>query len=459
MLNVNDNNRKWWLLTAMSGGLGLVLFDETVVGVALPVIQSELGMSEIASHWVVNSYLLVFAGLVAIGGRMGDLFPLKSLFLAGTALFGLSSVAAGFAPNTETLIIARGIQGVGAAIVFPLSLTIITLIFPPEQRGFALGLNGTIGTVFLALGPFVGGLFADFVSWRWIFWINPFLTAAMIFIVSRAWSDVDEPKDTRPLDLPGVVLLCAGLGLVVFALMQAPDFGWISPVIVVPLAAGLVISVLFAVYELRNRAPLIDLELFANSTFAASNAIIFLAQFMKVCTFVFGALYFQAKLGMSPFVAGLAILPTVALQPFLAAPTGIIVDRFGTRLPSVLGVAIACVSVLWFTLAIAGQTYWPILPAFLLWSVAMPFLFIGPQKAIMSSVKPENRGQAGGIIMSGQMLGGTIGMAVASAIFSTTQSYQAIFWALTLLAFATLVYIWLALGEGDAEPAAEARQP
>ncbi|MDA4848270.1 DHA2 family efflux MFS transporter permease subunit [Hoeflea poritis] len=457
MLIVNENNRKWWLLTAMSGGLGLVLFDETVVGVALPVIRSELGMSEIASHWVVNAYLLVFAGLVAIGGRMGDLFSLKPLFLAGTALFGLSSVAAGFAPNTETLIIARGIQGIGAAIVFPLSLSIITLIFPPEQRGLALGLNGTIGTVFLALGPFVGGLFADFLSWRWIFWINPFLTAAMIFIVVRAWGDVEERKDERPLDIPGVVLLCAGLGLVVFALMQAPDFGWSNPVTIIPLAVGIVASALFVVHELRNRAPLIDLELFASSTFAASNAIIFLAQFMKVCTFVFGALYFQAKLGMSPFVAGLAILPLVVLQPFLAAPTGMIVDRYGTRLPSVIGVAIALVSVLWFTLAIPGQLYWSILPAFLLWSVAMPFLFIGPQKAVMGSVRPENRGQAGGIVMTGQMLGGTIGMAVASAIFSTTQNYQAIFRAVTALTLVTLVYVWLALGADEAGSGIEAR--
>ncbi|WP_419912851.1 MFS transporter [Hoeflea sp.] len=456
MFTVNDNNRKWWLLTAMSGGLGLVLFDETVVGVALPVIQAELGMTEIASHWVVNSYLLVFAGLVAVGGRLGDKLPLKPLFLTGTALFGITSVAAGFAPNTETLIIARALQGIGAAIVFPLSLSIIALIFPPEQRGFALGLNGTIGTVFLALGPFVGGLFADFVSWRWIFWINPFLTAAMIFIVARSWRDVEEQKDARPLDVPGVILLCAGLGLIVFALMQGPDFGWSSPITIVPLVIGLISSAVFVVYELRHRAPLIDLELFASPTFAASNSIIFLAQFMKVCTFVFGALYFQAELGMNPFVAGLAILPTVVLQPFLAAPTGMIVDRYGTRLPSIIGVAIAFVSVLWFTLAIPGQSYWVIFPAFVLWSVAMPFLFIGPQKAVMGSVKPENRGQAGGIVMSGQMLGGTIGMAVASAIFSTTQSYQPIFWAVTVVTLATLIYVWLNLGEDEAGAVAEA---
>ncbi|MCP4319411.1 MAG: MFS transporter [Hyphomicrobiales bacterium] len=133
MLKITDDNRKWWLLTAMAGGLGLVLFDETVVGVALHVIKAELGMSEIASHWVVNAYLLVFAGLVAVGGRLGDVFKLKPLFLTGTTIFGVSSIAAGFSPNAEFLIAARAVQGIGAAIVFPLSLAIMTTIFPPEQ--------------------------------------------------------------------------------------------------------------------------------------------------------------------------------------------------------------------------------------------------------------------------------------------------------------------------------------
>ncbi|MEX3009464.1 DHA2 family efflux MFS transporter permease subunit [Hoeflea sp. TYP-13] len=452
MLQISDDNRKWWLLTAMAGGLGLVLFDETVVGVALPVIRAELGMSEIASHWVVNSYLLVFAGLVAIGGRLGDVFGLRPLFLSGTALFGLSSTAAGFAPTTELLIFARAVQGVGAAILFPLCLTIITTIFPQEQQGKALGINGTIGTVFLALGPAVGGLFADFISWRWIFWVNPFLTVAMVVVVVKAWGNVEERKDPRPLDIPGLVLLCAGLGLVVFALMQAPDYGWGRSITIIPLVAGIILSVAFVVFELRHRAPLIDLELFSNSTFAASNTIVFLAQFMKVCLFVFGALYFQSELGMSPFVAGLAILPTVAPQPLLAAPTGVIIDRIGSRVPALAGVIFAFIAVAWFAAVMPMQNYWLILPAFLLWAVAMPLLFIGPLKANMNAVTPEHQGQAGGIAMSAQMLGGTIGMAVASAIFSTTKSYQAIFAAVALLTLAVLIYAWFGMKRDAARP-------
>ena len=442
-MNITDDNRRWWLLSAMAGGLGLVLFDETVVGVALPVIRDELGMSEIASHWVVNSYLLVFAGLVAVGGRLGDIFRLKPMFLTGTAIFGISSIAAGFAPTTEILIAARAVQGIGAAIVFPLSLAIMTTIFAPEEQGRALGLYGMIGTVFLALGPAVGGLLAETISWRWIFYVNPLLTIAMIAVVIRAWSDVEERKDPRPLDIPGLVLLCAGLGLTVFALMQASDYGWTSAVILAPLLAGIVLAVLFVIYELRHRAPLIDVEMFSNSTFSASNSVVFLAQFMKVSLFVFGALYFQAKLGLSPFLAGLAILPTVLPQPFLAAPTGMAVDRMGSRIPTLIGVGIAVVAVVWFAAVIPLGNYWLVLPAFLLWAVAMPFLFIAPQKAIMTSVTPEHQGQAGGIIISSQMLGGTIGMAVASAVFSSTNSYQAIFIVVAVLAAAVFIYsLW-----------------
>ncbi|MEX3009463.1 MFS transporter [Hoeflea sp. TYP-13] len=454
MFQINDNNRKWWLLTALAGGLGLVLFDETVVGVALPVIQKELKTSVLTSHWIVNAYLLVFACLVAVGGRLGDIFPLKPLYLAGTAVFGISSIVAGFAPTAEVLILARAVQGVAAALVFPLSLAIVTLLFPPEEHGKALGIYGMVGTVFLSIGPLVGGLLADFVSWRWIFWVNPFLTAAMIFIVLRAWKNVSEHKDRRPIDVPGLILLCLGIGCLVFALMQGPDYGWRSWAIVAPGVLGAAAALGFVVYELRHKAPLINVELFSDTNFGAANTIIFTAQFIKMGLFVFAVLYFQQTLGMSPVIAGLAIVPSVIMQPFLAAPVGMLVDKYGCRKTSMVGIGGSLISMLWVTLVIPFDNYWFIFPAFLVWSVTAPMLFTPPRKAVMQAVPHTQKGQAGGIAMSAQMLGGTVGMAVCSAVFTSTQSYQAVFAAVTLLVIAAFVYAWFGLEEDGLSPRA-----
>ncbi|WP_136656877.1 DHA2 family efflux MFS transporter permease subunit [Nitratireductor sp. XY-223] len=447
---ITDDNRKWWLLTALAGGLGLVLFDETVVGVALPVIQKELGISVLASHWIVNSYLLVFACLVAIGGRLGDVLPLKTLYIGGTALFGISSIVAGFAPDAEVLIAARAVQGVAAALVFPLSLAIVTLMFPVEEHGRALGIYGMVGTVFLALGPLVGGFLSDYVSWRWIFWVNPFLTAAMIIIVIKAWAGIEENKDRRPLDFPGLVLLCTGVGCLVFALMQGPDYGWLHWLILMPAVIGLAASAAFVVRELRSRAPLIDIALFGDPTFGAANAIIFTAQFIKMAIFIFAVLYFQRVLGLSPVLAGAAIVPAVAAQPFLAAPVGALADKHGCRKTSLVGIGGALVAMLAVTLVIPLQTYWAIFPAFVFWSFMAPMLFTPPRKAVMRAVPGTQKGQAGGIAMSAQMLGGTVGMATCSAVFTTTHSYQAVFAVVTVLTVVVFLYAWFGLKE-DAE--------
>lgn len=450
MTLITDENRKWWLLTALAGGLGLVLFDETVVGVALPVIQKELGISVLASHWIVNAYLLVFACLVAIAGRLGDMLPLKTLYLAGTALFGISSIVAGFAPNAETLIAARAVQGIAAALVFPLSLAIVTLMFPEREHGKAFGIYGMVGTVFLALGPLVGGVLSDYASWRWIFWINPFLTAAMIFLVIKTWAGIDEKKDTRPLDIPGLLLLCIGAGCLVFALMQGPDYGWLHLYILLPALIGVVASAAFIVRELRSRAPLIEIALFGDPTFGAANAIIFTAQFIKMALFIFAVLYFQRVLGMSPALAGAAIVPAVMAQPFLAAPVGRLADKYGCRKTSLIGIGGSLAAMLAVTLVIPMHNYWAIFPAFLFWSTVAPMLYTPPRKAVMRAAAGTQKGQAGGIAMSSQMLGGTVGMAVCSAVFSTTQSTQAVFGAVTVLAAAVLLYAWFGLKD-DAE--------
>lgn len=279
---ISDDRRKWWVLGAMGAILGVILLDETVVGVALPTIQIDLSMSEIDSHWVVNVYMLVLAGLAAAAGKLGDIVGHKALVTCGLALFGLSSLACGFADSGVWLIAARGFQGVGAAVIFPSSLAMVTMAFPENQRGLALGIYGAIGTVFLALGPFVGGLLTDVASWRWIFWINPPVVLAVALIVLAAWIEPPRAGARQRVDRTGLVLLVAGLSMVVFATMEGPEASWGDPIILTLLLTGLALLAGFVFVELGKPAPLIEVDLFANATFAGCNLVIFAAQFTKM---------------------------------------------------------------------------------------------------------------------------------------------------------------------------------
>ncbi len=255
MLGIDDNNRKWWILAAMGAILGVILLDETVVGVALPTMQVDLDMSEVTSHWVVNIYMLVLAGLAAAAGKFGDIVGHKTVINTGLVIFGLASLGCGFAQSDVWLITARGIQGVGAAIIFPSCLAMVTIVFRPEQRGLALGIWGAIGTVFLALGPLVGGFLTDFASWRWIFWVNPPIVFAVALIVLAAWVDPPKTDKSERVDKTGLILLIGGLSMAVFAIMEGPEWGWTNLTILLLLIVGAVLLVAFVFVELRKRTP------------------------------------------------------------------------------------------------------------------------------------------------------------------------------------------------------------
>lgn len=442
---IRDEQRKWWVLAAMGAILGVILLDETVVGVALPTIQLELSMSEIASHWVINVYMLLLAGLAAAAGKLGDVAGHGTLATIGLAIFGFASLACGFATDGTLLIVARGVQGAGAAIIFPASLAMVMIAFPERQRGLALGAYGAIGTVFLALGPLVGGVLTDAASWRWIFWINPPIVLLIALIIAAAWTEPPRRSERQRLDMTGLVLLVGGLSLTVFALMQGPDWGWVTPAVSLSLTAGVALLVAFVVFERRHRMPLIEVDLFFNRTFAASNLVIFTAQYSKMAVFVFGALYLQDILGMTALFAGLALLPTVAPQPFTAPLAGHVVDRFGTRSPTLCGIVFLLAGILWIGIAVSSPGYAWLLPGLLIWGLSMAFLFVPPQHAVMNSVPVEKQGQAGGIVMSSQLLGATIGMAIGSTIFSTTNDFQYVFLSNAALVAVVLVVAWLAM--------------
>ena len=452
LLTITDESRKWWILIAMSACGGLIMLDETVVGVALPTLRRELDMSQLTSHWVISIYMLVFAGAAAAGGRLGDMLGFRTVVFIGAALFGLGSLACGFAGDGTFLIAARAVQGLGAALIFPATVATVMVAFPKEQRGMAIGTLAAIGTVFLALGPLVGGFLIELISWRWIFWINIPVVVVAAAITVAAWSDSFQQNKKEPFDYVGLLTLVAGLTLLVFAIKQGPDLGWTNGLIVGAFVGGAALLTVFALFERRQALPLINVELFGDKSFTACNLIIFSAQFAKISIVVFGALYLQDKLGMSPLVAGVALLLAVAFFPFFSRPVGRLADKFGARPLVLSGFAAATLAIFWIAFATRLESYWFVAPGLLVWGLGMPLVYAPILRAMANSVAQEKQGQVGGIGVTFRLLGGTVGAAVGSTLLLVTSSFQAVFLATGLLMLVALLFGWYAIArEEDAQ--------
>lgn len=446
--------RRWWILGAMGTILGVILLDETAVGVALPQLQIELAIDEVTSHWVISAYILVLTGLAAAAGRFGDIVGHRLLMVAGLLLFGLSSLACGLAQSGGWLIAARAVQGAGAAVIFPASLAMVTIAFPERQRGFALGVYGAIGTTFLAAGPLVGGVLTDLLSWRWIFWVNPPIVLAVALIVELAWRDPPREGAAPDLDRNGLVLLVSGLSLAIFAIMEGPERGWGNPWILVALVLGCVMLLAFVRVERRVPQPLIEVDLFADRSFAACNLVLFVTQYSKMAVFVFGAMYLQDEMKLSPLMAGVALLPAVAPQIATAMLAGRAADRYGARWPTIIGLAALAAGLGLIGIAVGPGSYAVMFLGLLANGLATAFLFVPPQRAIMNAVPPAKQGQAGGIAMTAQLLGGTVGMAVCSTLFSMTGDFRVVFLAAAAVLTAALAVGFAAIERPTAaEPA------
>jgi EmrB/QacA subfamily drug resistance transporter len=411
-----EENRKWWTLASLAFALFMIMLDNTVVNVALPSIQSDLGIGQSELEWVVTGYALGFAVLMLTGGKLADMLGRRRIFMAGLAVFTVSSLLCGLADTAGLLIAARVVQGVGAAFMLPATLSIITAIFPPRQRGTAIGIWAGVSAMALAIGPLVGGLITEHVSWNWVFYIN--VPVGALGLVA-AWLVVPESRDTsheQRLDVPG--LLSSGIGLfaLTFALIEANNYGWTSATILGLFGLAVLSLAAFAALELHQRLPMLDLHLFRNSTFAAANVVALLITLAMFGVFFFVSLYMQNVLGYSPTQAGATFLPMTLLIIVVAPIAGRLSDTVGSRWLMAGGLALVALHLVLLAQLGAHETFWSILPALLVGGVGMAITMTPMTAAAMSAVPVDKAGVGSGILNTFRQVGGALGIALMGAI-------------------------------------------
>ena len=414
---INDSNRKWWTLGAMCFALFMIMLDNTVVNVALPSIQRDLGASLSSLEWTVSGYTLSFAVLLATGGRLGDIFGRRRMFIGGVIVFTLASATAGFAPDTLSLVVSRIAQGVGAAFMMPGTLSIITNAFPASERGKAIGTWAGVSALALAVGPVLGGFLVESVSWRAIFFINlPIGVGA----VAASLFAVRESRDKtvgREVDYAGVGLLTGGLTALVLALVEGNSWGWGSPAIVALIAASIVLLVAFVFLEQRVKAPMVEFSLFASRNFIGAVSVAFIVTFAMLGMFFFLALYMQNILGYSPLAAGIRFLPTTLVIMVVAPLSGRLADRIGPRWPIVAGLTLVALALFQFTRIDTATTFSDLLPAFVAMGVGIALTMSPMSTAAMNAVSADKAGIASGVLSMFRMIGGTFGVAAIGALF------------------------------------------
>jgi EmrB/QacA subfamily drug resistance transporter len=411
-----------WTFAITSVALFMTTLDNLVVTTALPVIRRDLDASLSGLEWTVNAYTLTFAVLLITGAALGDRFGRRRMFVIGLAIFTLGSAAAALAPSIEWLIAARAVQGLGGAIVTPLTLTILSAAVPAEKRGLALGAWGGISGLAVAMGPLVGGAVVQGISWQWIFWLNVPIGLALIPLAYLRLRESYGPNDA--LDLPGVGLASAGLFGIVWGLVRGNQVGWGSPEIVFSLLGGVAVLTLFLLWELRAKEPMLPLRFFRNRTFSAANAASFLMFFGMFGSIFLLAQFFQTVQGYSPLQAGLRVLPWTAMPIFIAPVAGALSDRIGGRPLMVTGLGLQAAGLAWIA-AVSTPTvaYAELVTPFVLSGVGMALYFAPVANVVLSAVRPEEEGQASGANNAIRELGGVFGVAVLASVFAHYGGY------------------------------------
>src|SRR4051812_41171168 len=411
-----------WALAITSLAVFMVTLDNLVVTTAIPVLREDLHASLSGLQWTVNAYTLTFAVLLLTGAALGDRFGRRRLLTIGIAIFTVASAAAALAPSILALDVARAAQGVGGAIVMPLTLTVLSASVPAERRGLALGIWGGISGLAVALGPLVGGAIVTGISWHWIFWLNvPIGLALTPLILLR----LDESRGpASKLDLPGLALASAGLVGIVWGLVHANEVGWTSTGIVGAFLLGAALLTGFVAWELHTEHPMLPMRFFRNRTFALANVASLLMFFGMFGAIFFISQFFQTVQGLSPFQSGLRILPWTAMPMLVAPIAGALSDRVGGHRLMGLGLALQAGGLAWIAAVSTPTTpYVEFVGPFLISGVGMALFFAPVANVILSSVRPEQEGQASGANNAIRELGGVFGVAVLAAVFTVNGGY------------------------------------
>ena len=411
-----------WTFAISSVALFMTTLDNLVVTTALPVIHKDLHASLSGLEWTVNAYTLTFAVLLITGAALGDRFGRRRMFVVGLTIFTAGSAAAALAPSIDVLIAARAVQGLGGAIVLPLTLTILSAAVPAERRGLVLGAWGGISGLAVAMGPLVGGAVVEGISWQWIFWLNVPIGLVLIPLAYFRLRETYGPNDA--LDLPGVGLASAGLFGIVWGLVRGNQVGWGSPEIVFALLGGAVVLALFVLWELRTDEPMLPLRFFRNRTFTSANVASLLMFFGMFGSIFLLAQFFQTVQGYSPLDAGLRILPWTAMPIFVAPIAGALSDRIGGRPLMVTGLGLQATGLAWIAVVSTPTVaYSALVVPFILSGVGMALYFAPVANVVLSSVRPEEEGQASGANNAIRELGGVFGVAVLASVFAHYGGY------------------------------------
>jgi EmrB/QacA subfamily drug resistance transporter len=410
---------KWLVLAVVGAAFFMTILDVAIVNVAIPSIQKDLKIAESTVQWVITAYAITFGGFLLLGGRMADLLGRRRIFVAGLVLFTLASLVCGLASSAGVLIAARAVQGVGAAVISPAALSIVTTTFEEgAERNKALGIWGALGGSGAAVGVLLGGILTNYLGWEWIFFVNVPVGAIVFALTRPIIPESHADLDSRRFDAMGAVSVTTGLALFVYAISKAPDVGWGTGRTIGLLILSVAILAFFVVWELRTTAPLVPFGIFRIRTLTGANSVGLLLGATIYANFFILTLYVQQILGWSALKTGVTFLATAATTVIWAGVAQALVTKIGPQLVMTTGMIVLSLSCLGYTRLPVDGHYWPdLLPIYLVFALGLAFGFIPVTIAGFIGVPAQQAGLASGLLNTSQQIGGAIGVAVTSTIF------------------------------------------